>query len=80
MNNDLETQGGIIDGGDSGALTTLALQRQRHPVALAGTGAVISKFNRDTMVLTVATSWYRNFRRFGISGPGPSPKNAGCYR
>jgi hypothetical protein len=53
MNNDLETQGGIMDGGDSGALTTLALQRQRHPVALDGTGAVISKFNRDTMVLTV---------------------------
>ena len=39
--------------GDSGALPTLALQRQQHPVALAGTGAVISKFNRDTMVLTV---------------------------
>ena len=42
-----------MDGGDSGALTTLALQRQHHPVALAGTNAVISKFNRDTMVLTV---------------------------
>ena len=39
--------------GESGALPTLALQRQQHPVALAGTGAVISKFNRDTMVLTV---------------------------
>ena len=39
--------------GDSGALPTLALQRQQHPVALASTGAVISKFNRDTMVLTV---------------------------
>lgn len=39
--------------GDSGALPTHALQRRQHPVALVGTGAVISKFNRDTMVLTV---------------------------
>jgi hypothetical protein len=53
MNNDLETQGGIMGDGDSGALPTLALQRQQHPVALAGTGAVMCKFNRDTMVLTV---------------------------
>jgi hypothetical protein len=45
MNNDLETQGGIMGDGDPGELTTLALQRQRHPVALAGTGVVISKFN-----------------------------------
>jgi hypothetical protein len=50
MNNDLETKGGIVGDGDAGALTTLALQR--HPAALAGTGAVISKFNRDTLVLT----------------------------
>ena len=66
--------------GDSGALPTLALQRQQHPVALAGTGAVIRKFNRDTMVLTVGTSWYRNFGRSGVSGPGPSPKGGGCYK
>jgi hypothetical protein len=53
MNNGLKTQGGIMGDGDSGTLTALALQRQHHPVALAGTNAVISKFNRDTMVLTV---------------------------
>ena len=53
MNNDLETQGGIMGDGDSGALSKVALRRQQHPVALASTGAVISKFNRDTMVLTV---------------------------
>jgi hypothetical protein len=29
MNNDLETQGGIMGDGDSGALLTLALQRQQ---------------------------------------------------
>jgi hypothetical protein len=53
MNNDLETQGGTIGDGDSGSLPPLALQCHQHPVALAGTGAVIGKFNRDTMVMTV---------------------------
>jgi hypothetical protein len=53
MNNGLKTQGGIMGDGDSGTLTALALQRQHQPVALTGTNAVISKFNRDTMVLTV---------------------------
>jgi hypothetical protein len=42
-----------MGGGDFGALPAPALQCHQHPVALAGTGAVISKFNRDTMVLTV---------------------------
>ncbi len=39
--------------GDSAALPALALKCQQHPMALAGTGVVISKFNRDTIVLTV---------------------------
>ena len=51
MNKDLETQGGIVGEGDSRALPARALQTQEHSVALAGTGAVIGRFNRDTMLL-----------------------------
>ena len=40
-----------MSDGDSRALLALALQSQGHPVALAGTRAVIRRFNRDTMLL-----------------------------
>ena len=51
MNKDLETQGDIVGEGDSRALPPLASQTHEHPVALAGTGAVIRRFNRDTILL-----------------------------
>jgi hypothetical protein len=51
MNNDLETQGGIVGDGDSRAPPALALQTQEHPVALAGASAVIRRFNKETMLV-----------------------------
>ena len=37
--------------GDSRAPPALASQTQEHPVALAGAGAVMGRFNRDTMLV-----------------------------
>ena len=51
-NLDSEIQGGITGDGDSRALPAPPLQSREHPVALAGTGAVIRRFNRDTMWFT----------------------------
>ena len=51
MNKDLETQGDIVGEGDARALPPLASQSHEHPVALAGTGALIRRFNRDTILL-----------------------------
>ena len=40
-----------MGNGDSRALPAPALPNQEHPVVLAGTGAVIKRFNRNTMLL-----------------------------
>ena len=40
-----------MDDGDSRTLPAPALPNQEHPVVLAGTGAVIKRFSRDTMLL-----------------------------
>lgn len=62
--------------GDFGTLPVPALQCRQHPMALAGTGAVISKFNRDTMVLTVGLLGTVVFAAFVLAVQDLHPKAA----
>ena len=62
--------------GNSEALPALALRCNQHSVALAGTGAVISKFNRDTMVLTVGLLGTVIFAALVLAVQDPHPKTA----
>jgi hypothetical protein len=51
MNKETETRGGVMSDGESRTLPELALSNQEHSVLLAGTGAVIKRFDRNTMLL-----------------------------
>jgi hypothetical protein len=51
MNKDIETQGGVMGDEDSRPLPAPALPNQEYPMGLAGTGALIKRFDRNTTLL-----------------------------